>query len=71
MTDDLGTLIVQAGGQLTGLMIKSALISIPATMGFLGNIANPLLLLPYGAMMGALPAIATLGAAAIAVGILK
>ena len=71
MTDDLLTLMVQSGGQISGLVLKTMLQSTPAMLGLMGNIMNPLLLLPYGVMVGALPAIGTIAAAAIAVGILK
>jgi len=71
MTDDLLTLAVQSGGQVAGLMLKTMLTSTPAMLGLMGSVMNPLLLLPYGIVVGALPAIGTIAAAAIAVGILK
>jgi len=67
MTDDLGTLIIQTGGQLTGMMVHSMFTGIPATLNLIGVIANPLLLIPYGFLIGAVPIIGTM----IAVGILK
>ena len=72
MTDDLATLIAQTGGQLTGMIIKTGILSLPATtLGLVGIIANPLLALPAATLTGVVPAMAIVAAAAIAAGILK
>jgi len=71
MTDDLATLIVQTGGQLTGLIIKSAIVNIPGTMNaglsLMGTMANPILwIMPYFILSG-LPVLGTM----LAIGIIK
>ena len=64
MTDNLLTLVVQTGGQLTGMVIKSTMQSIPGLIGLVAG--APLTLLTSG-----IGAVASLGTAAIVVGILK
>jgi len=71
MTDDLAVLIVQTAGQVAGMMFHSALIGIPSGMNLIGTIANPLLLIPYGLMIGVVPIIGTIGSALILMGIVK
>jgi len=71
MTDDLMTLLAQTAGQLSGQLLHAGLLSIPAGMGMVGSLMNPLLLLPYGLMVGALPAVGTIASALILMGILK
>ena len=71
MTDDLVTLLAQTAGQLSGQMLHAGLLSIPAGMGMIGSLMNPLLLMPYGLMIGLLPAIGTIGSAAILMGLIK
>ncbi|MGB8311598.1 MAG: hypothetical protein WCE81_07025 [Halobacteriota archaeon] len=64
MTDNLLTLVVQTGGQLTGMVIKSTMQSIPGLIGLVAG--APITLLTAG-----IGAAASLAAAAIFVGILK
>ncbi len=61
---DLLTLVVQTGGQLTGMVIKSTMQSIPGLIGLAAG--APMTLLTAG-----IGAAATLGAAAIFMGIFK
>ena len=67
MTDDLMTLMVQTGGQLSGQILHTMLTSTPALMSMTSGLLSPLLLIPYGFLIGAVPIIGTM----IAVGILK
>jgi hypothetical protein len=43
MADDLATLIVQTGGQVTDMLIHSMLIGAPSMLNLIGNIIHPLL----------------------------
>ena len=70
MTDDLATLVVQTGGQLTGMMIHSMLSTGPSVLNLVSNLANPILWIAPYTVLGILPmATAGIGLAAVALGI--
>lgn len=53
MTDDLATLLVQTGGQLTGMIIKMGITTIPTGLNVMSSLLNPLLwVIPYGLLVG-------------------
>ena len=67
MTDDLMTLLAQTGGQLSGMMLKTMITTIPTGFNLMGTLMNPILwVLPYGVLAG-LPLIGIL----ITAGLLK
>jgi hypothetical protein len=60
MTDDLLTLSAQLSGNLIGMLLKAGIWSIPAGiglvgsgMGLVGSIMNPIMWIPYAALLGA------------------
>ena len=59
MTDDLATLLVQTGGQLTGMIIKMGITTIPTGLNVMSSLLNPLLwVIPYGLLVGVPAAVA-------------
>ena len=74
MTDDLATLVVQTGGQLTGMVIHSVLNTGPSVLNLVSSLANPILWIAPYTVLGILPIVTAgigLGGILITAGILK